>query len=109
MRRSLLVSLLSFALPLSAAITGTVAGPDGAPVAKARVAAYRSEPLIAMVRRLNSGAARTPLASAATDAAGAFKLEAGTGVVELTIESEGLASQSMLVPADEQAVSINMG
>ena len=106
MRRLLPFLLAVSAFPLAASITGTVIGPDGAPVAKARVQAFQAETPIMTYKRLTAGAARTSVASSTTDDHGAFNLEAGNGVVELAIDADGFAPVDMLVPADEQGLSI---
>src|ERR1041385_1126112 len=91
---------------LLAAITGSVIGPDGAPIAKARVTAYRAESAIDRLKRENAKRERPLLAAATTDEKGAFALDAADGIVEVTVAGEGLAAEPVLVPAEQQGVSI---
>jgi Carboxypeptidase regulatory-like domain len=106
MRRFLPFLLAFFAFPLAASITGTVTGPDGKPVAKARVQAFQAETPMTTYQRLTAGAARTSLAMATTGDDGAFKLDVSSGVVDMTVDADGFVPVAMLVPTDEQGVSI---
>ena len=90
------------ALVLLAAITGNVIGPDGAPIAKARVMAYRAESEIDKLRRESAKKERAVLAAATTDDSGAFKLDAPDGIVEVDVDD----AEPLLVPFDEQGITI---
>lgn len=106
MRRLLPLLLAVFASPLAASITGTVIGPDGAPVANARVQAFQPEIPMTTLQRVNAGTARTALASATTNDTGAFKLDVRGGVVDVIVEADAFTPADMLMLADEQGVSI---
>jgi len=106
MRRLLPFFLAFFAVPLAASITGTVIGPDGTPVANARVQAFLAETPLTTYQRLTAGTARASLATATTGDDGAFKLDVSSGVVDMTVDADGFVPVEMLVPADEQGISI---
>lgn len=61
-------------LPATAAVTGVVITPEGAPVADARVQAFSPEDSSERRQRILAGTERETLASATTDAKGAFSL-----------------------------------
>jgi uncharacterized GH25 family protein len=89
--------LFALAPSVFASIRGNVYSADGAPVAGARVAAFR--PAAAMDERVRmvSGAAREPVAATTTDDEGAFALELKrTGMIELLVEREGYAPLLLL-------------
>lgn len=94
------------ALLLIAAITGNVIGPDGAPVPKARVVAYRAETELDKLRREAAKKERPILGAATTDDKGAFKLDAPDGIVQVHVEAAGFNAEPVLVPADEHDVTI---
>ncbi|HJW95575.1 MAG TPA: carboxypeptidase-like regulatory domain-containing protein [Thermoanaerobaculia bacterium] len=94
------------ALLLIAAITGNVIGPDGAPIAKTRVTAYRAERLIDRLRRESAKKERPLLGAATTGDDGAFKLDTTDGIVDVHVESDGFRADPVLVPADEHDITI---
>src|SRR5207248_928773 len=75
-RLPILLLLLSAATAAHAAVTGTVAGSDGAPLAGARVRAFAREPFSATAARLLSATPDpTPLATAQSDAEGRYSVD----------------------------------
>ena len=82
-----LQSLVVCPLAMAASITGVVTAPSGAPIANARVAVFREIPPTAVIVL---DAPPRPLASATTDATGAFSVDAGgNGVVVVHVSADG--------------------
>lgn len=102
MRRVLVLALLAAGLPLAAAIRGTVvARRDGTPIANARVAALR--PVDESVEDV------APLATASSDAQGAFTLQLdGYGVVVVRITATGFAPLELQTARDEPVGRIGL-
>lgn len=99
----LLASLVS-ALPLFAAITGSVMNPAGQPLAGARVSLRAFESDTARYARLVSEKPEIePIASTVTDAKGAFSLESPSdAVVALTVERDGFVPVIQWIERDEE-------
>src|ERR1700756_3415438 len=94
--------LLLRAGSLAASVTGVVVGPDGAPVANARVALFRPIPLMLLLREVSRERSPQPLASVATEQDGRFALEAGSaGLVDIHVVAEGFASADAFAAGDE--------
>jgi hypothetical protein len=104
-RLGVLLGLSLLALPAFSAITGTVMTADGAPVPGARVAIYAWEsPHAERARVLSATPEPVPLASAQTDAKGAFSLESPKQpVVTLQVTANGHAPAARRVERDEEA------
>ena len=86
-RFSALLSLVVCPLAVAASITGVVTAPSGAPIANARVAVFREMPPSAIIAL---DTPPRPLASASTDANGAFSIESGGGgVVVVHVSADG--------------------
>src|SRR5205085_6237234 len=83
--------VLSIAAAASAAVTGTVVGDDGAPLAGAVVRAFAPEsPRAAALRFLGGKSEREPVARVETAAGGAFNLETGgAAVVTIAVTAPG--------------------
>jgi len=87
-----------FAGSLLAAITGTVIGPDGAPVANARVALFRPIPQMVAVREVDGEHQPVPLAGSTTDQDGRFSLQSiAAGLVDIHVVAEGFAPADAIV------------
>lgn len=70
-----IILCLAAAIPLHAAITGTLINSDGQPVAGAKVSIYPLElPEAAIARLTSASAERTPLASTTSDSKGKFSI-----------------------------------
>jgi large repetitive protein len=111
MRTRHFAAALAFALlamPVLAAITGSVMTIDGAPVAGARVSYSTLElPEARMARLLSQTPVRVPAESTQTDAKGAFSLPSPKdAVVELRIEAAGYEPTTRRVERDEDAGAI---
>ena len=91
------------------AISGTVFSTTGTPVENARVTVYRPETIPDARARIVSGTARPALASATTDANGAFSLDPKRdGVFDLFIERDGFAPRTRKVVAGETDLTIDL-
>jgi protocatechuate 3,4-dioxygenase beta subunit len=103
---ALLLSLL--AMPLSAAISGTVMTADGLPVAGARVTLHLPEGPDARRERLVSATPlRVPLATAESDARGNYSLQSSKEqVVDLRVDARGYEPEVRRVERDEDAGAI---
>jgi protocatechuate 3,4-dioxygenase beta subunit len=102
-QRLLPLLLLALALPATAAVTGTIVRPDGSPVGNAHVTALRPAAKLDWEAGLLA-APEASLATAVTDAKGAFSLGVeGQGLVLLRVEADGFAPLHALVPMDEDA------
>jgi hypothetical protein len=103
-RRNLIpLVLLASALPVVAAVKGTIIRPDGTPVANARVAALRPIARLDWNESLPAGP-ETPMAVAVTDARGMFAVDVeGRGLVRLRVDADGFAPLNVIVPMDEDA------
>jgi protocatechuate 3,4-dioxygenase beta subunit len=103
---ALAVSVL--ALPATAAITGTLMTSEGQPVAGARVSIVAPESQEARLTRLLSATPDlVPIATAQTDAKGAFSLASPKEpVVSLRVEARGYEPDSRNVEKDEDAGAI---
>ncbi len=111
MRRSftgLFALCVLLAVPAFGAITGSVMNSDGAPIAGATVSIHEFESPQARRARLLSDAPQRPsLATAKTDAKGAFSLESPkTAVVDLAISASGFTPFTRRVERDEEAGAI---
>ncbi|HEX8253488.1 MAG TPA: carboxypeptidase-like regulatory domain-containing protein, partial [Thermoanaerobaculia bacterium] len=107
---ALLLVLCLAALPASAAISGSVMNIDGAPVANARVSIFTYETAEAeRMRFLSETPEAVPLATAQTDAKGAFSLESPKqAVVRLQINANGYVPLGRRVERDEDAGALMM-
>lgn len=103
-----LLALCLAAVPSFAAITGVVMTQEGAPVAGARVSILAYEPGEARrARLLSAKPEEVPIASAQTDAKGAFSLESPKqAVVELAIFARGHVPVSTRIERDEEVGAI---
>src|SRR5258708_15706338 len=100
--RFAMVMLLS-AWPVVGAIRGTVVRPDGTAVVNARVVALRPAATTGLEMIL-SAEPEKPLATAGTDAKGAFTINMeGPGLVRLHVDADGFAPLDALVERDESA------
>ena len=91
------------AFPLASAITGTVVGPDGAPISDVRVAAFRPRPMSRILHELDRGS----LTTTTTNKDGAFTLEVdGHGLVEIQVVKDGYAPADALTATDEPVATI---
>jgi len=100
MSRLISVLLVLIALPLHAAITGTVVDASGAPVANARVLAL--DPVLRAPRR-----EQTTIVETATNAKGMFSLEvAGRGVVDVSVRADGYAPADVITAIGDSAGTI---
>jgi len=102
-RRGFLASLgMTLALPLGAAVTGTVVGANGTPIANVRVMAV--EPPLPLPRSL---VAPKQLASATTNDKGEFELQIkSAGVIDLQIRQDDFAPVDKVVLSTEPAGTI---
>src|SRR5437762_9843595 len=101
---SLLVALA--ALPLSAAITGSVMNYDGIAVAGAKISLYGPETLAARRERLASKTPdRAPLVTATADASGNFRIEPPKEltIVDLRVDAAGYAPDAIRLQSDDEA------
>lgn len=108
-RLLLATTLLSFAIPTFASITGTVIDHDGKPIAGARVSAFALETRDARRVRLQSKTPeRTALITSTTDARGAFSLNTpkDTAVVELQADAKGFGVDMTRAERDEDSVTM---
>jgi large repetitive protein len=103
-RLGVLLGLTLLALPAFSAITGTIMTGDGAPIAGARVSIVAYElPLTGRTRLLSENPERVPIATAQTDAKGAFSLESPKQpVVTLQVSATGYVPASRRVERDEE-------
>lgn len=102
---SLFLLLLVFSHPLFAAITGTVMDRDGKAIAGAKVSAYApSVSGASRARYLSDNVQRTVLASAQSDAKGAFSLDTPKDqpVVVLQVDAKGFAPLGRSAERDEE-------
>jgi len=106
-RSAVSAAVLLSAASLSASVTGVVTGPDGAPIANARVALFRPIPQMLALREFSRDRKPMAIASAATDQEGRFALDAGSvGLVDVHVVAEGFAPADAIVATDEQAGTI---
>ena len=110
-RRLLCISfvLSSLAVPLHAAVTGTVINIDGKAVTGAKVSLFAPELMAALGSRLQSAdPQRTPLATVTTDSGGKFTLDVPKEqvVVDVRVEATGYAPASGRYAADDEAGAI---
>src|SRR5947207_2369683 len=103
--KRLLALLAAFAaLPLHAAISGSVMNSDGQPIAAAKISLFTPEGIAARRERLLSKTPqRPPLATASSDANGVFRIEAPKDkpIVELRVEAPGYAPDSERLQSDD--------
>ncbi|HYO78391.1 MAG TPA: carboxypeptidase-like regulatory domain-containing protein, partial [Thermoanaerobaculia bacterium] len=97
-------------MPAAAAITGSVMNIDGAPVAGARVSIFAYEtPEAERTRFMSDTPEAVPLATAQTDAKGAFSLESPKqSVVRLQVNASGYVPIGRRVERDEDAGALMM-
>ncbi|MEO8382730.1 MAG: carboxypeptidase regulatory-like domain-containing protein [Acidobacteriota bacterium] len=102
------VLLALLALPVSAAITGTVMTADGQPLAGARVTLHvLQSPEARREQLLSATPLRVPLSAADTDARGNFSLPSPKEpVVDLRIDLRGYAPEVRRVEREEEAGAI---
>jgi len=94
------IALLLLALPIHAAITGTVVDTNGAPVVNARVVAL--DPLLRAPRR-----EQTTIVATASDAKGAFSLDVpGRGVVDVSVRADGFTPADVITAVGDSAGTI---
>jgi uncharacterized GH25 family protein len=110
-RRLLCISfvLSSLAVPLHAAVTGTVINIDGKAVSGAKVSLFAPELMAALGSRLQSAEPqRTPLAAVTTDSGGRFTLDVPKDqiVVDVRVDAAGYAPSSGRYAADDDAGAI---
>ena len=109
MRRFVALSLLVIAPSLHAAVRGTVFSSSGAAVENASVSLFRREALMEERERIASGRTREALATATTDAQGAFALDTKLqGVFELRVERNGFAPWRDMILAGENEVAVDL-
>ncbi|MGZ7032122.1 MAG: carboxypeptidase-like regulatory domain-containing protein, partial [Thermoanaerobaculia bacterium] len=109
MRRVFGVVLLAAALPAAAAITGFVVDSSGAPIATARVDAYRAVPQYFAMMLIRKSAELHPIASAKTDAKGTFALDlAGHGVADIQVSADGYAPADVFAAYDDNVGTITL-
>jgi protocatechuate 3,4-dioxygenase beta subunit len=109
MKRTLCVLLLAAAPCVQAAIRGTVFSGRGEAVGKARVSVYRRETVEDERARIVSAQKREPLATATTDAEGAFAIDAKLdGVFDLRVEHDGYAPWREIVLADDRETAVEL-
>lgn len=107
MRTVTALAVIFFAAPLLGSVTGVVAGPDGAPVANARVALFRPIPMMLAARGTDRDHQPVAIASGVTDQRGQFALNtAGAGLVDVHIVADGFAPMDVIVAEDEAAGTI---
>jgi len=89
MRRFSLLLLVLVSAAANAAVTGTVVGTDGAPIAGARVRVFAREPFSAIAARLLSATPDpAPLATAQSAADGRFSIDVkGNAAVDLVVDA----------------------
>src|SRR6266550_6950752 len=107
--RLLAFLLLLISLPAAAAITGTIINVDGQPISGAAISLFAPETIEARRLRLVSTTPdHTPLATATTDSKGTFSLESpkGQSVVDVKVQANGYAPDSIRVLADDDAGAI---
>jgi len=110
-RRLLCISfvLSSLAVPLHAAVTGTVINIDGKAVTGAKVSLFAPELIAAQGPRLQSAdPQRTPLATVTTDSGGKFTLDVPKDqiIVDVRVEAAGYAPSGNRYAADDEAGAI---
>ncbi len=106
-----LLSLLAVlaALPLHAAISGSVMNSDGMAIAGAKVSVFAPETLTARRERLMSKTpARQPLVTATTDGNGNFRIEPpkDAPIVDMRIDAAGYAPDASRQQSDDEAGAI---
>jgi hypothetical protein len=109
MKRSLaLFALVWCAVPLFAAVSGTVMTPDGQAISGARVSIYSIEsPEARRTRLLSATPDQVPLFSTQTDSKGSFSLESPKeNVTELRVTARGYEPASRRIERDEEAGAI---
>jgi protocatechuate 3,4-dioxygenase beta subunit len=97
------------ALPLSAAITGSVMNSDGQAVAGAKISIYGPETLSARRERLASKTPeRPPLVTTTADSSGNFRIEPPKEqtIVDLRIDAPGYAPDAIRLQSDDEAGAI---
>src|ERR1051326_62264 len=100
MSRSISVLLIFFALPIHAAVTGTVVDASGAPIANARVVAF--DPVLRWPRR-----ERVTVVATMSDAKGMFALDVpGRGVVDVSVRADGYAPADVVTAISDPAGTI---
>lgn len=101
------LAVLFLAVPVFAAITGTVMTTDGAPVAGAKLTLLPIETHEARSARLvAAGPAPEPLASTTSDGKGNFTVETKEAMADLRIDAAGTAPQTIRVERDEELGAI---
>jgi len=110
MRRAASSVLLFFiASPVWASIAGTVWSPSGDPLEGARVVVRRPQTSTERRAALLSPAPQAPLASATTDAQGAFRVDQSIdGLIVISVEREGHAPAWTLTTGDDQEVTVEL-
>ena len=100
----LLLLLLLFTLPLFASITGTVMDRDGKPVAGAKISVYAQSATPVRVRYMSEKAQRIAIATAQSDAKGAFSVDTPKEqpVVFVQVEANGFAPVGRAAERDEE-------
>jgi large repetitive protein len=107
--RLLFLFAIFITLPLAANITGVVINTDGQPVAGAKVSIYVPETIAARRARFVSKTPdRTALATTTTDSKGTFSFDSPKEqpVVDLRVEANGFAPDSLRVLANDEAGAI---
>ena len=109
MRRLATALLLSLAaLPLHAAITGTLVNADGHAVAGAKVSIFALElPEAALARLTSASPERTPIAATTSDGKGKFSIPSPKEpVVTLSVAAPGIAPISLPTDRDDELGAI---
>jgi len=109
MKRAWCVVLLAAAPYVQASIRGSVFSGGGEAVEKARVSVYRRETIEDERARLVAAHAREPLATATTDADGAFAINAKLeGAFDLRVDHDGYAPWRGIVLTDDRETAVEL-
>jgi protocatechuate 3,4-dioxygenase beta subunit len=110
MRRLFLLLLLLSAATASAAVTGTVVGDDGAPLAGARVRAFAREPFSATAARLlSSSPDPVPIATSESAADGRFSIDAkGNATIDVVVDAAGREPAALYAADGDDAGAISL-